>query len=193
MTSARTLQLGAALAAFLLLVPAEAQAQGAVRPAQSPPGAHQSMEARQQLMNRVQRDFERNLARELGLSTEQMASLRRVTFEFWGPRSELMRERGQLRAAMERLSQATTADEAAARRLLDRHRALRARELELQRQEEERLLEFLTPGQLLGLHRMRDELSQQIRRLETEVQQRRGGPGSGGPPWGPRPGGPDPS
>ncbi len=192
MIPARSRNLAGALALAVLLLPTQVAAQGAVRPTQGPPAA-QGQEGRQQLMNRVQRDFERRLARELGLSAEQMTSLRQVTVEFWGPRSELMRERGQLRVAMERLSQAGTADEAAARRLLDRHRALRARELEIQRQEEERLLEFLTPAQLLGLHRMRDELFQQIRRLETDVQQRRGGPGSGGPPWGPRPGGSDPS
>ena len=71
-----------------------------------------------------------------------------------------------------------------ARRLIDEVRALREREEALMVQEEERLLEFLQPSQVLLLQYLRDQFGNRIRRLGAEdgpVQLRLRG---GGPPGG---------
>lgn len=137
---------------------------------------------RQQMMLRIQRDLEARMARELELTPQQQTGLRNVMRDFGRERGELMRERFLLRQAMEahRRGEGTEAD---ARRLLDRARGLRAREVDLQRREEERLLQVLTPTQLLGFHELMAEFNESVRRLE--MQRPRPGPGS---PPAPRPG-----
>jgi hypothetical protein len=181
-----TVWTGLALAGLALgggaLTPASVQGQQQGQAARA--GAQQrAMEGRQELMMRVQRNYERRIAAELELSPEGLQRLREVLVSFREPRGELLRERRRIRMELERVSGASDSD-ALARQLLDRTRALRARELELQRQEEERLLEFLTPTQLLRLHRARDAFAEQIRRLEaggpSGTPGRRGVPPEGG-------------
>ncbi len=157
---------------------AEAQARERpppARPVQS--GDTTSPQLRQQMMVRIQRDLEARMARELELTQQQQAGLRSVLREFGGERGELMRERFLLRQAME-THRRGDGSEADARRLLDRARALRAREVDLQRREEERLLQILSPTQLLGFHELMAEFNESVRRLEMQ----RGRPGPGVPP-----------
>jgi hypothetical protein len=167
---------------------------GSVHAQQSPPGRtatqlqdrpQQRAADRQAMMARVQREYERHLIRELGLTGDQLRSLRAAVAEFHPPRAAIMRERRELAARLRGMGEAA-GSEAEARQLLDRFRALRARELDLQRQEEERLLEFLSPTQLLQLHQVREAFAERIRRLESGAQMRRGSPpdGGSGPPGG---------
>jgi hypothetical protein len=144
---------------------------------QAPPT--QLRQDRQQMMLRIQRDLEMRLARELELSPRQLEGLRRIMVESRGVRGDLMRERFQLRQDMN-AHRERGGSEAEARRLLDRTRALRAREVDLQRQEEERLLEVLTPSQLLQFHELMGEFNDAVRRLEMQ----RGRPGQRIPPGG---------
>jgi hypothetical protein len=145
---------------------------------------------RDSIIRVIQQDQERRIGAELLLEPEGVAALRQIVAQFRGPRAELLQEREQLRRETARLSTLSgTRHEAEARLLLDRTRALRARELELQRREEEALLELLTPMQLLRLNQMREEMGARIIRIQ---QQGGGGPGEGGgpsrrPPSPPRP------
>jgi hypothetical protein len=147
--------------------------------AQSRPTTAPAAESRQEMMARIQRDYERRLSRELGLTSDQLASVRTIMSEFRSTRGEMMRERYQLRQALERHAEAGGSN-AEARRLLDRSRALRAREVDVQRLEEDRLLEVLSVSQLLRFHQMREDFSESIRRMEAQAGGRRGGPPGGG-------------
>lgn len=126
---------------------------------------------RTEMQSRIFRHFDERVTRELGLSADQAERVRTISIEFRASRGELMRERGEVRRAMRR-HLASGGDEAAAGALIQRMQALRAREVSLQRQEEERLLQVLSASQLLQLQALRDEFSERIRRLE-----RGGGPG----------------
>jgi hypothetical protein len=177
-----------ALGLAILLGVAGLAAPAALDAQQSPPGRPAAqlqdrpqprMVDRQAMMARVQRDYERHMVRELGLTGDQLGALRSVIAEFHPPRAAIMRERRELAVALRGLGQAS-GGEARARELLDRSRALRSRELDLQRQEEERLLEFLSPTQVLQLHQVREAFAERIRRLEGSPQMRRGGPPGGG-------------
>jgi hypothetical protein len=147
-------------------------------------GAPQGAEARQQMMLRIQREFERQMAQEVELTPEQMDQVRGILARHMTARGEIMRERHQIRVALFELER-SQAGEARARELLDRSRALRARELDLQRTEEEALLEVMSPTQVMRLHRFREGWAERIQRLEAEGRMRRGG----GPPDGAVPGG----
>ncbi|CAN5659650.1 hypothetical protein BH23GEM11_BH23GEM11_12810 [soil metagenome] len=153
---------------------------GEVLAQQSRTGPGSASETRQDMMARIQRDYERRISRELGLSTGEMAAVRTILSDFRSTRGEMMRERFQLRQALERHVEAGGSD-AEARRLLDRSRALRAREVDVQRLEEDRLLGVLSVSQLLRFHQMREDFSESIRRTEAQSGARRGGPPRGQP------------
>lgn len=142
-------------------------------------------ESRQEMMTRIQRNYEQRMARDLGLNPDQLEGVRSIMAEFRTTRGEMLRERFQLRQDLDRHLSVRGPD-AEARRLLDRTRALRAREIDLQRREEDRLLEVISTSQLLHFHRMRDEFSDSIRRLEfrrpdsPSAPRRPGSPGPGG-------------
>lgn len=154
---------------------------GEVLAQQTRPGTGQgtASETRQQMMVRIQRDYERRLSRELGLSSDEMAAVQAIMSEFRSTRGEMMRERFQLRQDLDR-HVASGGSNAEARRLLDRSRALRAREVDVQRLEEDRLLDVLSVSQLLRFNRMREDFSESIRRMEAQAGPRRGGPPGGG-------------
>jgi hypothetical protein len=158
--------------------PFQGMGAGEILAQQTRPGATPSAETRQQMMARIQRDYERRMSRELGLSPGQLDSVRTILSEFRSTRGEMMRERYQLRQALERHAELGGSD-AEAHRLLDRSRALRAREVDVQRLEEDRLLEVLSVSQLLRFHKMREDFSESIRRMEALAGSRRSGPPGG--------------
>jgi hypothetical protein len=129
--------------------------------------------SREQMQRRILMGFEERIVRELGIDEVQGERLRSVTREFRDARRDLMRERIELGRDVRRFVEDEGTD-ARARRLLDRMRQMRAREAELQRREEERLLEILTPGQLLRLQILREEFADRIRRLESGERGPRG-------------------
>jgi Spy/CpxP family protein refolding chaperone len=126
-------------------------------------------------MARVQAEHERRMVEALGLTTSQSTALRALLQRYRESRMDMMRERASIREDLARHGESGGTD-AEARRILDRMRALRAREIEMQRAEEEALLEILNPSQILQLQILRDHFSERIRQLEGT------GRGSGRPP-----------
>lgn len=161
---------------------AEAQ-RGVLTRAQGQASTAQSeQDSRQEMMARVQQSFERRVLRELGLTREQGAALATTFGQFRTSRGALMRDRYQLRRDIEWVVEGGRGTDAEALRLIDRLRGLRARELDLQRQEEDQILQVLSPMQLLSLHHMREAFGESIRRLEMQEHQRRGPDSISGPP-----------
>ncbi len=143
---------------------------------------------REQMEERVMREFESRIAEALGLDASSREAMRTALEEFRSRRAPLLQERLRTQARMRRHLNAEGSDEEA-RAILASLRSLRVREVALQGEEEERLLTILTPGQLLRLHHMRDQFAQRIRRLESGGPRTEAGPR----PRGGGPGAPEPS
>ena len=140
---------------------------------------------RQELVERIRERFENRIARELRLDDEQREILSEVFSAFARSRAEILPRRREIeRQISDHLAEPDGAEEDALA-LLEEMRALREREAELLREEEDRLLEVLTPSQVLRLQALRDQFGNQIRRLRRES-----GPGIQGdrPFRGPPPG-----
>lgn len=137
---------------------------------------------RQQMLRRIQGQFQAQMARELQLDSEQQALLAEVLRDYAASRGEILPRRMQVEREIRRtLSQPGSEDEA--RRLIIEARTLREREAALRVQEEERLLEFLQPSQVLRLQFLRDQFGNRIRSLgggpNGDIMF---GPGRGGSP-----------
>lgn len=158
-----------AVVAVTVLGPTALQAQQrfGAGPGSGPRGgmAAQEQDSRREVMARVQAEHERRMVEALGITRGQGESLRALLFRYREARMQIMVERGQIRDDLVRHGQ-VGGSEGEAQRILDRMRALRARELEMQRAEEEALLEILTPSQILQMQILRDRFSEQIRQLE---------------------------
>jgi Spy/CpxP family protein refolding chaperone len=125
----------------------------------------QDQDQRREVMASVQAEHERRLVEELGITRAQGTELRALLYRYREARMQIMGERAQIREDLVRHGE-VGGSEADAQRILDRMRALRARELEMQRSEEEALLDILTPSQILQMQVLRDRFSEQIRQLE---------------------------
>ncbi len=145
-------------------------------PAQQPDRPRAGEISREEMMQRVVRQWERRVARELGLNTDQMQAVQGVMAEFRPLRYELMQERRELRDRI-RSERRAGMDSVEARSILERSRALREREMALQEQEELQLLQTLTPAQLVHLKALREELGEQIRRVDQRTRPRTRPPG----------------
>ena len=129
---------------------------------------------RLELVDRIQQRFRNRIARELQLDDEQREWLGEVFSAYARSRAELLPRRRELeREIAEHLDDGGTSEEDAMN-LIEEMRALRQREAELRLEEEDRLLEALSPSQVLRLQSLRDQFGNQIRRL-------RGDDGPGGP------------
>jgi Spy/CpxP family protein refolding chaperone len=127
--------------------------------------------SRDEMMQRILHHYERRMVRELGLTSIQLDRIQTVMGEFRPLRYALMEERRELRKRV-RDAGASGLGSGEAENLLDRFQALRERELELQREEERRLLETLNAQQLLHLQLIREDLGVQIRRLDARTRSR---------------------
>jgi len=134
--------------------------------------------SRQDMLQRVIRQYERRMVRELGLDAQQLEQVQAIMGEFRPLRYGFMQERRDLRARVRDEGRAGL-DPSEAQRILDRSQALREREVELQTEEERRLLEILDAGQVLGLQLLREDLVEQIRRIDTRTRSRGGRPDGG--------------
>ena len=139
--------------------------------------------SRKEVMERVLRSHERRMMRELRLDRDQMQGVQTVMEEFRPLRYALMQERRELRAWV-RDEERSGLEPPEAQRILDRFQALREREMELQEEEERRLLEILDAAQLIGLQLLREDLLEQIRRADRRTRNRthegQGGDDGGG-------------
>lgn len=127
--------------------------------------------SRDEMLQRILHHYERRMVRELGLTSVQLDRIQSVMGEFRPLRYALMQERRELRKRV-RDAGASGLGSGEAEDLLDRFQALREREIELQREEELRLLETLNPRQLLHLQLIREDLGEQIRRLDARTRSR---------------------
>jgi len=122
----------------------------------------------------------------LGLDEEQATRLSEVVQAFEGQRGELARRERETRRRVDELTDAADVGEAEALELLGLQAALRLEEAQLFRAEQDALLEVLSPGQVLELQELRQDLGRRIRELRGGG---RGGDSRGSRGPGPRPDG----
>lgn len=159
--------IGCVLAAVLVMAPVEAHAQ-------SQPTQRSDEMSRQEMLAHIIDHFERRLTRELKLDQEQVDAIHEITASMRDERRELYQRRRALDERMREFAREGGSDRQA-RRILSESRAIRAAEARTEAEEEARLLEILSPAQVLRFHAMRDELNERIRRLHR----RGGGDGPG--------------
>ncbi len=128
--------------------------------------------SREQMERRVQQRFQERVAQELGLDQEQRRTLAGVAGEFQAERRDLVRRELQLRRRL--ATTGTLLSDEQARAALAEMLEVQEAEASLLRREQARLLEFMSPGQVVRFFSLRGELAEQIRRLQG------GGPGLGG-------------
>ena len=151
-----------ALAASTGLSPTVASAQA---------GARAPSATRQELVERIQERFENRIARELRLDGEQREVLREVFSVFARTRADILSRRREVERRIGGHLAGVDGTEEDALGLLEEMRTLRVREAELVREEEDRLLEVLTPSQVLRLQALRDQFGNEIRRLRRDAGQ----------------------
>ncbi len=130
-------------------------------PAQSL-GQVRQQQRRGQLERGVQARFGEIVREELDLSPEEQRSLGEIVQSFQPQRREVALRQAELQSRM-RLP-ITLDDEAAAVDLLTRMIEIREMELQLLGEEQEALLELLTPGQVARFFQLRVDLGNRVRR-----------------------------
>lgn len=132
-----------------------------------PPGG-----ARPDLQRQVQIQFERRVQAELGLTPAGRDSVQAVVAAFRPRRQALaIRERTLRQQSIQLLrggGRGGPGDQARALEILAGIRSLREEEAQLAREEEERLLELLTPVQLLRFQILRQQMADRIRSLQVQ-------------------------
>jgi len=156
--------LGVALALFLgAAAPADAQRTPSPR----------SGEERARLEERMRARVAEIMRTRIGIDREDEARLSAIAEEFEGRRRALRAEERETRQQIEAFVRAGRTDDPQAARLLDRALGIRTREADLVREEQARLLQVLSPTQLLQFNELRLELGRRIRALRNDA-------GSGG-------------
>lgn len=138
----------------------------------SPDSAQEA--SREEILSRVVEHFQRKLRRELNLDRGQVEAIQEITTSMREERGALFHRRRELKQRLERFVDDGGSDREA-RQILAEIRALRAAEARIEAEEEARLLEVLSPAQVLRFQAMRDELNERIRRIHRN---REGGNGS---------------
>ena len=136
------------------------------------PGSAQAGPPRAELQERVRRAFLERIRTELDLSRDEGARLRDVLEWSEAERRQVAFETRQIRLDTERFLTGG-GDDAEARALLDARERLQERERALFREEQERLLEVISPAQVVRLYEMREQF---VRRLQQLRQNRPGAP-----------------
>lgn len=144
------------------------------------PGGGGRAQDREQLEQRVRMRFAETMRQRLGLTEEQSKALAEVVDGLQADRMALRRDEEALRLRTEAIVTADQVSDEEAREVLQRMEELRLREARLFQSEQQKLLEILTPVQVVTFHVMRAQLG-------ARIQQLRGGP----PGPGRRPGGMD--
>jgi len=176
-TSARRRGLGGLLAMMVITAVVASPAT-----AQDPPDRRGGGRDRAELEQRFRAQMEHMVQERLGLDDAALEGLRGVTSGFDERRRALGRAEYATSRRVEELLAQDSPDDAEARELLDRMAELRADESALFAEEQEALLQVLTPTQVLQLHDLRRQLGQRIRALRSRRDgdggRRRRGPGS---------------
>ena len=131
-----------------------------------PPALSAQEPGRNQLEERVRRAFVQRVQRQLQLDDGEVGRLREVLAWSEGQRRALATENRDLN----RRSQAVTREggEEEAQAILDGRVRVQERQLELFREEQERLLEVLSPARVVRFYRMRAELNRRILELRGQ-------------------------
>lgn len=120
---------------------------------------------RERMEQRLREQMARVVQERLDLTDEESERLSEITLEFQQERRSLARSERATRRGVEELLREGGDDQEAARDLLDRMVELRARESRLFSEEQEALLEVLTPRQVLQLQAFREHIGRRIRAL----------------------------
>jgi hypothetical protein len=167
------------MAALLIAAPLSAQL-----PAQQQPGARGGLPAnRLQLERRLQQAFAQRVREELGLNADQATALGSATLGFQRERQDLVRRENELRRRYRMgaaevggaRAGAPAVPDAEAMEILRELRSLRAAELDLYTREQDRLLQLLTPAQVVRYYLLREQLADRINGLRGGAA----GPGAG--------------
>ncbi len=148
----------------------------AALPAQSL-GQVRQQQRRGQLERGVRARFGEIVREELDLSPEEQRGLGGIVQRFQPQRQEIALRQAELRRRM--ALSVTLEDEAAAVDLLTRMVEVREMELQLLREEQEALLDVLTPGQVARFFQLREDMGNRVRRLRGRGVGGMGG-GAGG-------------
>ncbi len=160
----------------LAVAPAGAAAQGQGRPGQQRPPAEQRRSA---LADQVHERFMGQVASRLGLTEEQRGKLDNVLAKGMEARRELAAESQALRMELMRAVRSDSAGEATYRGILDRVRAVRARERSIEDRESRELGSFLDARQQAMFLVMRMQFNDRIQRMRGGPAAGRGGGGPG--------------
>ncbi|MCH2653073.1 MAG: hypothetical protein MK117_00950 [Gemmatimonadetes bacterium] len=128
------------------------------------------------LEQRVRVRMDQRIRERLDLSEDEWRAIADQASDFDEKRGELMRNELALKRRVEAIAVEGRENDEEAGEILDQLIVLREQELELFQEEQKRLLEILSPSQLVRFQAMRQQLGEQIRRL-------RGGRDGGSPGW----------
>jgi Spy/CpxP family protein refolding chaperone len=172
------LLVGALMGGLMVTPPVDAQRGGDGRRGEGRPD-------RAALEQRMRAQTARMMSERLGLTEDQAERLSEVTQRFSVRRRELGRSERATRGRVDALMLEEAEDNVQAQELLNRMRELRALEGALAQEEQEALLEVITPIQILKMQSLREALGRRIRSLrgsrdDQSRARRRGGRGGGG-------------
>lgn len=143
-----------------------------------------SSEERAELEQRFRAQMNRMLKERLAITDAEFTRLNEVLRPYDERRRDLGREERSIQRETEDFIVQGGADEDAAQALLARLAQLRVRESALFQEEQDALLELLTPLQVLQLHSFREQMGERIRQLrgrrDDNGRRRRGGGGGDG-------------
>ncbi len=141
------------LATMLLALPAAADAQRRGDP-----------DGREQIEQRIRAQVGRMMQERLGLDESEAERLSEIVQSFEERRREIARREFETRRRVDAVVE-SGGDDAEARELLDLQAQLRLEEAQLFREEQNALLGVLTPGQVLELQDLRQDIGRRIRAL----------------------------
>lgn len=130
-----------------------------------------SSDERQEMERRARAQMSRMIREELDLTEAEYEPISAVMDRYGDQRRNLARSERELRRELEALLEGRVEDTTEASSVLGRLVELREQEASIFREEQEALLEHLTPTQVLQLHSLREQISRRIR----ELRGRRGG------------------
>ncbi len=119
---------------------------------------------REEMQARIQAHFEEQLSRELGLDAETRTEVYEVLESMRSERRELFQRKRALHVRMKQFHE-EGGSQREARRILAEARAIRSAEARIESEEEARLLEIMSPRQVLQFQVLREEFNERIRRM----------------------------
>jgi protein CpxP len=168
---ARRSALVALLAGLACASPASAQVREP-----GPAVAGDSMAPRQRLLQQVRQRWMAVVQARLQLNDAQMARLKETNRHFSAQRGQLNQaERGVRQEMRDQLSGAETADDKRLSVLIDSLLDIQRQRLDIIREEQHELAEFMTPLQRVRYLALQEQLRQRIEALRQRAGARRGG------------------